>query len=351
VTTPGRLFLWCPLGHSFGKLAGYLRQFGRSFHVRPEAKCVVVELGDGDATAFCEGVSCALTGEEVRGTRALFKPGAAEPGLADYGRVSGLAQFLALGRAGWLVAMLRENRLTSHFQPIVHAADPSRVYAHEALLRGLDSDGSTVTAGPLIDAARGADMLFQLDLAARMSALRSAVREGLRTPLFVNFNPTSVYDPVFCLRSTVELVRELGLRPADIVFEVVETDHSPDLEHLRSIINYFRDGGFRVALDDLGAGYSSLNLIHQLRPDIVKLDREMVSGIDREPAKDVIVRKIVEMAQQLNLLTVAEGLERPEELAWARANGVDLVQGYLLGRPAARPMPQGAPTVGATAPA
>jgi EAL domain-containing protein (putative c-di-GMP-specific phosphodiesterase class I) len=337
VEGPGRLFLWVPLGHSFGKLVAFLREGGREYQPRPEAACVVVRLGEGDVEPFATGAMGVLTAEEGRATRVLFKTGEGEPDMADYPRVGTLQQFLSMARAGWLVDMLAERRITTHFQPIVHARDTGRIYAQEALVRGLEPDGTLVSPGRMMGVARDAELLFQLDLAARLSAIREAVRHGLDVPVFINFTPSAIYDPAFCLRSTVAAITEARIPAHHVVFEVIESDHAPDASHLLSIIDYYRRAGFRVALDDLGAGHSSLNLLHQLRPDIVKLDMALVRHIHQDPYKASITRKLLEIAQQLGIHTVAEGIETPEELRWVRDHGVDYVQGYLVSRPQSPP--------------
>ncbi|HSP80413.1 MAG TPA: EAL domain-containing protein [Myxococcaceae bacterium] len=329
----GRLFLWLPLGHSFGKLVRLLGDSGRDYRVLPEGQCVAVRLEGAEVGAFVADAMGTLTGEEAKATRALFVQGEGEPGLADFPRVGSLPQLLTMTRAGWLVDMLAEQRVTSHYQPIVHARDTRKVYAYEALLRGREPDGSLVSPGRMLELARDADLLFQLDLAARLSAVREAARLGLRVPIFINFTPTAIYDPAYCLRSTVATISELGMPPENVVFEIIESDHTPDASHLRSLIAYYRQAGFRVALDDLGAGYSSLNLIHQLRPDIMKLDMELIRGIHEDAYKASITQKLLELAQKLGILTVAEGIETPEELRWVRQHGVDFVQGYLIAKP------------------
>ncbi|QRK04558.1 EAL domain-containing protein [Archangium violaceum] len=335
---PGRLFLWMPLGHSYGKLVRLLGDAGREHQAIPESQCVAVRLRSSQLSALVADVMGALTGEESRSTRALFLQGDGEPGLGDFPRVGSLPQLFTMTRAGWLVDMLAEKRVTSHYQPIVHAKDTRQVYAYEALLRGLEPDGSLVFPGKMLTLARDADLLFQLDLAARLSAVREASRLGLKVPLFINFTPTAIYDPAFCLRSTVAAISEHGIPPGNVVFEIIESDHAPNANHLKSLIAYYRQAGFRVALDDLGAGYSSLNLIHQLRPDIMKLDMELVRGIHQDPYKASITEKLLELAQKLGILTVAEGIETPEELRWVREHGVDFVQGYLIAKPASPPV-------------
>ncbi|CAA9590517.1 hypothetical protein AVDCRST_MAG81-5446 [uncultured Synechococcales cyanobacterium] len=181
-------------------------------------------------------------------------------------------------------------------------------------------------------------MLFQLDLAARRSAIQAAFRHGLQNKLFINFIPTAIYDPAFCLRSTIAAIDEAGISHENVVFEVVESDQSPDIVHLQNILSFYRDSGFQVALDDLGAGYSGLNLIHQLRPDFIKLDMALSRNVHQDPYKALIAEKLLEIAQHLNIQTIAEGIESEEELHWVREHGATFVQGYLIGKPAALPM-------------
>ncbi|MBM7118226.1 EAL domain-containing protein [[Archangium] primigenium] len=335
---PGRLFLWLPIGHSYGKLVRQLSDSGREHRALPEDRCVTVRLEGAQLGTFVADILGALTDEESRATRALFVQGDAEPGLRDFPRVGSLPQLFTQTRAGWLVDILADKRITSHYQPIVDAEDTRKVYAYEALMRGFERDGSMVSPYKMLTLARDADLLFQLDLAARLSAVREASRLGLKAPIFINFTPTAIYDPEFCLRSTVAAIKDAGMSPQDVVFEIIESDHTPNANHLKSLIAYYRRTGFRVALDDLGAGYSSLNLIHQLRPDIMKLDMELIRGIHHDPYKASITRKLLELAQQLGILTVAEGIETPEELRWVRSHGVDFVQGYLIAKPASPPV-------------
>ena len=93
-----------------------------------------------------------------------------------------------------------------------------------------------------------------------------------------------------------------------------------------------------VALDDVGSGYSSLNMIAKLKPDIVKIDREIIDGIDTNPVHQSVFKAIVSLAKELEILVLAEGVERSEEVAYCAANGADLAQGYYFGKPSAEPV-------------
>jgi EAL domain-containing protein (putative c-di-GMP-specific phosphodiesterase class I) len=232
--------------------------------------------------------------------------------------------------------MMEEKRLTSWFQPIVNCQNPDEVFAFEALLRGNDN-GQLVFPNRILEVARGAGLLFQLDRAARLSSIAQAARWGMKCHVFINFTPTSIYDPVNCLRSTVQAVDELGLRREQVIFEVVESEHVGDVDHLKTILDYYRASGFRVALDDVGSGYSSLKMLGQLRPDFIKIDRELISGVHEDDFKALIARKLLETSHELGLKSVAEGVETAEEYQWLRENGADYVQGYFFAKPASPP--------------
>jgi EAL domain-containing protein (putative c-di-GMP-specific phosphodiesterase class I) len=341
------LYLWLPLGHSAGKIRHILKRSGLE-HEAQDDHCVRVRVEAAQRQQFVAEISAALTENERADTHVLCMEDDTLPNLSDVPRTMPLRRFLGLSQGDWLLAMLEAERLTTHFQPIVCADDTATVFAQEALLRGVDEDGSIIPPGRVFDAAREAGLLFQLDLAARRSAIRAAGHAGIDSHIFINFNPTSIYDPAFCLRSTVQAVHHTGLDPRRIVFEIVESDRNHDIDHLRHITDFYRAAGFRIALDDMGSGYSSLNLLHQLRPDFVKLDMELIRGVHQDEYKAMIARKLLEIAQELDIQTVAEGVECVEELAWVRQHGATYVQGYLVARPSAVPMTE-TPSLGLTA--
>lgn len=163
------------------------------------------------------------------------------------------------------------------------------------------------------------------------------VCHGIESNLFINFTPTSVYAPVFCLRSTIEAIDEAGLTHERVVFEVAETEETKDVGHLKNLVDHYRETGFRVALDDMGSGYSSLNMIHTLRPGFIKLDLQLIRGVADDPYKAVVASKVLEMAQELGVQTIVEGVETEGELRWARENKATFVQGYLIARPTSPP--------------
>jgi EAL domain-containing protein (putative c-di-GMP-specific phosphodiesterase class I) len=208
------------------------------------------------------------------------------------------------------------------------------VVAHEALLRGV-VDGREVGGGDLFFVAEQAGWLPRLDRIGRESAITGAESWLGDDDLYVNFNPASIYRPQVCLASTARAVEETGIAPGQLVFEVVESHAIADRGHLVSVLDHFRELGWRVALDDVGAGWSSLSLLAAVRPDVVKLDKRLVQELPDDGARTVL-KAVTDLAHQLDAVVVAEGVETERLAEEVAALGADLGQGWLFGRPVCR---------------
>lgn len=334
VVGPGTLHFGFPLTHSLGKVLAHLRHTEWA-HSADDAGVVSIDVPHQEITDVVLPLTKLLSSQEQADVRVLFQPKGKTLQVCDFLDATSLEAFLARAQSGWLVRMLCEGQVTTHFQPIVHASSGS-IMAYECLMRGLDGN-QFVSPKRMLDVARGADLLFQLDLEARRSAIREAAKHGLTCKIFINFTPSAIYDPTFCLRSTVATMEELGIRHDQVVFEVIESDKINDPNHLKNICDYYRAVGFEIALDDVGSGYSSLNMLHELRPDYIKLDMQLIRNVHLDPYKGMIARKLLETAQALDVKTIAEGIECAEELDWVREHGADFVQGYYIAKPASPP--------------
>lgn len=331
----GVLRLTHPLPHTVGKLR---KVFGARYQLeRAIADGLAVVLPAGSRDDVVDLLERTLSASERQACKVLFLNEDETLTLDKLSSVQPLDAFIAKTHSGWLVEMLNRDAFYVDFQPIVSAASPAKVFAYECLLRGRDEEGKTVPPGMIFEAARGAELLFQVDRAARLTAIRDASAHEVTTPIFINFNPTSIYDPAFCLKTTIAAIKEAGIAPDRIVFEVVESDAVSDPDHLLNIVRFYRQQGFRIALDDLGAGYGSLNLLTSLKPDFVKFDRELIRGVDLDPYKQKVFVKLVEMARDLGIHTLAEGIETEGEYRWLAEQGVEYLQGYFFARPASPP--------------
>ena len=332
----GVLVLAPSLAHTVGKLFSRLQESDFQAQ-RPRGDVLKVSTPAGRLEALFSLLAGALSAAELEGCNALLLTEDRPLDFQDLSRMGPLNKLMARSDSSWLLDMIRDDRLFMHFQPIVRARAPQTPFAYESLLRGHDAAGATVYPDKIFGTARSAELLFQVDRAARLTAIRDVGRHGINVPVFINFNPTSIYDPAYCLRTTIKAIQEAGLSPDQIVFEVVESDKVADAKHLLNIVTFYRQEGFRIALDDLGAGYSSLNLLSQLKPDFIKFDRELVTAIDENPYKQKVFGKLLEMAQDLRVQTICEGVETEEEYAWLLQGGVDYLQGYLFAKPSSPP--------------
>ena len=328
----GRMYLWFPSEQAMAKVVGLLRQHTLDFDPA-EGDAIVVDVEWSVVREIVGPLRRLLTHGEADETRVLYKPAGGSLSISDFPTVKSYSQFALVSQSTWLRELRDARRYTSVLQPIVFAHDTDKIFAREALLRGAERDGSVVHAHYLFEVARGCGMLADLDLAARDSAIETMSRSGHGEALFLNLTPSTIDDPLATLAHSVKQMDRLNIAHERVVFEVVESEHAPDIVHLRGLLATYRDAGFRVALDDVGAGYSSLNRLHQLRPDFIKLDMDLVRGVDRDPYKALIARKTIEIATELGIATIAEGVETDGELAWAQSHGAAYVQGFATGRP------------------
>jgi EAL domain-containing protein (putative c-di-GMP-specific phosphodiesterase class I) len=234
-----------------------------------------------------------------------------------------------------LSTILEHRRLETWFQPVVRA-DTGILWGYECLVRGRMPDGSLVSPDQLIRWSRQENLIFLLDRLCRETHLRNA-RAFLgdrKICLLVNFLPTAIYNPEFCLATTLAAAKESGIDPERIYFEVVETDKVLDQGHLRGIMDFYRRKGFRVALDDVGSGYSGLAMLADLDPDLIKIDRSLVCRALESPIHRSICNCLVEIGKAHGKIVLAEGVETVEERELMTRLGVDLLQGFLFGHPA-----------------
>jgi EAL domain-containing protein (putative c-di-GMP-specific phosphodiesterase class I) len=183
---------------------------------------------------------------------------------------------------------------------------------------------------------------YKFDQACRVKAIELAGRlfGADDVSLSINFMPNAVYEPAACIRSSLHAASRVGFNPSRIMFEFTENEHMSDPDHVGRIVEEYKRIGFTTALDDFGAGYAGLNLLARFQPDLVKIDMELIRGIETSSARQAIVRGILAIARDLNLKVIAEGIETDGELRALRSAGISLFQGYLFARPLVEGLPQ-----------
>lgn len=215
------------------------------------------------------------------------------------------------------------------FQPIIDLRDGS-IFAHEALVRGTAGEGAASVLSKVTQ-----KNLYAFDQRCRVKAIELAGRLGLMETgarLSINFMPRAIYEPRACIRLTLSASRRCGV-PADrLIFEFTEVEQI-DADRLNAILTVYEELGFRTAIDDFGAGHSGLSLLADVTPSILKLDMALVRGIDGDRSRQIIVRHMLALAQDMSVEVICEGVETAAELDTLAGLGAGLVQGYHLCRP------------------
>ncbi|KIL45853.1 EAL domain-containing protein [Jeotgalibacillus soli] len=230
------------------------------------------------------------------------------------------------------VEYIQNGELTSHLQPIVELQSGG-IYGYESLLRSNKSQ-EHFSPGELFSVASSTGLHSMLDQRAREEAIKAKkkyIRPGLKS--FINFLPSTIYNPEFCLKHTFQVVDKYQVDPGDLVFEVVETEKIVDIDHLKAVFKTYKREGIKVALDDVGAGFSTIEILKLLEPDYVKIDRSYISFCDTDSQKQIFLKEVHHLSKELGIKILAEGIERQQELEICREIGFDLGQGYLFGKP------------------
>jgi len=219
------------------------------------------------------------------------------------------------------------------FQPIVDVV-ARRVFSYEALVRGPANQ-----AALRVLEAVPAHAKYQFDEDSRVRAIELAVQLGLNCHLNLNFLPQGLYASDTAITSTLAAAARQALPLDRVILEVTEGEVIADYAHLGRQLNEFRRMGLKVAIDDFGAGYSGLNMLADFQPDQIKIDMNLVRGIERHGPRQAIVRAVVQVCGDLGIDVIAEGVESTAELAWFAEHGVRLFQGYLFAKPGFESLP------------
>jgi EAL domain-containing protein (putative c-di-GMP-specific phosphodiesterase class I) len=210
------------------------------------------------------------------------------------------------------------------YQPIIHYAE-RRVVAFEALVRS--SEPMLPHPGVLIDAAQRLNRLWDLGRAVR-SHVATTIAPSKIEQVFVNLHPRDLLDD-----DTFSGESALGRIATRVVLEITERAPLEDVKDLQMRIERLRKMGFRIAIDDIGAGYAGLASIAQLEPEVMKIDMALIRNIDREPTKQKLVAAIASLCREMGVLVIAEGIETAAERDTVAGLGCELLQGYLFARP------------------
>lgn len=220
------------------------------------------------------------------------------------------------------------------FHAIVDA-DARRTFAYESLVRGPNGE----PAASVLSRYEG-QALHTFDRNARIAAIHLASRLGLDAWLSLNFMPSAMASVPDAIDAMLDAAAAARVEPSVLLLEVTEGDIIHDPRGFAAHVNAYRARGLRLAIDDFGAGYSGLNLLADFQPDAIKLDLQLVRGIDSNGPRQAIARALIRVCEDLGIEVIAEGVETHDEFAWFHDRGVRLFQGFLFGRPEFERLPR-----------
>jgi EAL domain-containing protein (putative c-di-GMP-specific phosphodiesterase class I) len=228
------------------------------------------------------------------------------------------------GNGMLLEEIIRKKKFQHVFQPL-YVMDNWKVFGYEALLRCEFFENPEL----LFRLAMEKNRLYDLDICSIHHALTSV--NGRHIRLFLNVYPSTMVHPSF--PDFLENLKSICFPKRNILFEINEAEKISDIGLLRKVVHFLKDKGYAIALDDFGKGQSSLHTVIELEPDYVKLDRYYAAELAASKQKQNEIQMLLKLCQQKNMKLILEGIEEPTDLAMAKALGVHLGQGYLLGKP------------------
>jgi diguanylate cyclase (GGDEF)-like protein/PAS domain S-box-containing protein len=229
---------------------------------------------------------------------------------------------------------VESQRWALHYQPVIDLAT-GRMEAVEGLIRWIEPDGTMVPPGEFIPLAEELGLIEAIgDWVIREIVYQARAWRELDIDLGVSFNlsPRQFWQPDLA-NGILQRVREGGIDASRVVVEVTETSAMTDPDRAQTILEALHAGGLRIAIDDFGTGYSSLARLRDMPVDVLKIDRSFVRGVDVDPQNASIVGAFTELARGLGVTTLAEGIETEGELAFLKARGCVLGQGFHFSKP------------------
>uniref|UniRef100_A0A831U0N8 EAL domain-containing protein n=1 Tax=Geobacter metallireducens TaxID=28232 RepID=A0A831U0N8_GEOME len=220
-----------------------------------------------------------------------------------------------------------QERVIPFFQPIMNVTDGT-VTMHE-LLMGIEHEGSILPAGQFIDMAENMGIISQLDYINIENAFRAMRDTSYQGLLFINLSPKSLILSEF-IRRVRGLAGEYGIDPERIVFEITERETVKNPALLDKFVKELKMEGFKFAIDDFGAGFSTFHYIKMFPVDYIKIEGEFIRNAPKNATDRAFVRCIISLARDLRIKTIAEMIEDEEILESVQELGADFCQGYRI---------------------
>ncbi len=299
---------------------------GRLHDALVEGIAIVDESGDSEKVSVRVGQGVITMRPALRVERTIYN-GILEARQDFHRRGEALDQ----ARLDEVRRILRDRSIRTLFQPIVRLPG-NEVIGFEALSRG-PSGSYLESAENLFGFTEREGLLGEVELLCLECALASAARLPEGATLFLNLSVLGLEHIESEARGLTSRVIEAGRSPAFCVLEITERTYAESAHRLRERISELRQRGFRIAIDDMGTGYSALHVLAELQPDFIKLDKMLVRDLAVEPIKRNLVSAITGFARDSRSVVIAEGVETQDEVEVLRELGIELQQGYFFGYP------------------
>ena len=225
------------------------------------------------------------------------------------------------------------DKLDYAFQPIIYS-HTGKIYAVEALLRNVQDIPGLTNIDDLFDLAFNDDYLYELDLQLREKAISKFSKIKINNlKLFYNLDNRIIYNKNYSQGNTAKILNKYNLNKDSMYFELSEKGTAIEQNALSSMLQRYKESGYKIAIDDFGIGVSGLKLLYFSEANIIKLDRFFISNIDQDSKKKLFCSSIVEMAHIIGMQVIAEGVETVKEFYTCKDIGADFIQGYLVQKP------------------
>lgn len=232
---------------------------------------------------------------------------------------------------GQMEKLLESGSISVLAQPIMNLTSGD-IYGWEILTRG--PEGSVLHfPDELFQFASQTRLLTKLEFLVVKRATEEIASRKIKEPIFLNVTAITLSHPLFLSHVLQCLERHPPLSPGQIYFEITERHQITNMDAMIDILRTYRQHGFRFAVDDAGSGYSSLQWIGELVPELIKIDRSVIQHVDRIAVKESLLRAIVTAAREMKCEVIAEGVEREEEADMLFKLDVEMGQGFYFARP------------------
>jgi diguanylate cyclase (GGDEF)-like protein len=235
-----------------------------------------------------------------------------------------------------LLAIIGQRNLSAVFQPILNMGGGEFI-GFEGLIRGPE-DTPLHSPANLFCAARQCGLTLEIEMLCRQIVLEAFAQLKLPGRLFLNISPSVLTHPSFKNGQTLGHMRRLGIKPGQVTIEITENQPTVDIKLMRDALLHYRSMGFKIALDDLGEGFSSLRLWSELHPEYVKIDKHFIRDVNSDPLKRQFLKSFQQIADGSRSLIIAEGIESEAEFMTVKSLGIALGQGFYIATPSATPL-------------